>query len=84
VRARVRDASHEGLLYIGRRPTFGGGDISVEVYLVGFDGMIYGEDIEISFVSRIRGDMKFGSTEELVRRIKEDEREAAKSFRAKE
>jgi len=51
---------------------------------VGFDGMIYGEDIEISFVSRIRGDMKFGSTEELVRRIKEDEREAAKSFRAKE
>ena len=84
VRARVRDASHEGLLYIGRRPTFGGGDISVEVYLVGFGGMIYGEDIEISFVSRIRGDMKFGSTEELVRRIKEDEREAAKSFRAKE
>ena len=84
VRARIRGSFREGLLYIGRRPTFGGGDISIEVYLMGFADMIYGEDIEISFVSRIRGDMKFRSAEELVIRIKEDELEAAKSFRAKE
>ena len=80
VRAVVRATSYEGLLYIGRRPTFGGGEVSIEVYLMGFSDMIYGEDIEISFVSRIREDMKFESKEGLIRRIKVDQQIAKKIF----
>ncbi len=83
VRAIVRGALHNGLLYIGRRPTFGSGDISIEVYLMDFADMIYGEDIEVSFVSKIRGDMKFRSKEELIGRIKLDEQIASEIFKGR-
>jgi riboflavin kinase / FMN adenylyltransferase len=76
VKAVVRGNPYRALLYIGRRPTFGGGEVGIEVYLMDFSDMIYGEDIEVTFLSKIRGDMKFGSAGELVERIREDRRAA--------
>lgn len=80
VTAAVRSVSRRGLLYIGRRPTFGGGELTIEVYLMDFDGMIYGEEIEVAFVSKIRDDMRFGSKDELAARIGEDLRAAERIF----
>ncbi|MDD5713127.1 MAG: riboflavin kinase, partial [Smithellaceae bacterium] len=60
------------VLNIGSNPTFGNDAISVEVHLLDFQGTIYGEDLEILFVERIRGEVKFASPDELAAQIKRD------------
>jgi riboflavin kinase/FMN adenylyltransferase len=45
---------------------------SVEAYLLDFDREIYGEELRLEFVSRIRDELKFGSVEALIEKIRED------------
>jgi len=60
---------------IGVRPTVGGEDRTVEAYLLDYPGdEIYGRAMEISFVHRLRPEMKFDSVEELVHQMHEDVR----------
>jgi riboflavin kinase / FMN adenylyltransferase len=61
---------------VGRRPTFGGGDVSVEAHLLDFAGDLYGRILSVSFVSRIREERRFPGPEALVARIAEDIRAA--------
>ncbi len=61
-----------GATNIGRRPTFDAGHISVETYLLDFEGDIYGERMELEVVHRIRGEVAFASVEELTAQIRED------------
>jgi riboflavin kinase/FMN adenylyltransferase len=68
------------MLYIGNRPTVDSeGDLSVEAHLIGFDGDLYGKDIEISVISRVREQRKFNSMEDLKDQIVKD-CEAAKDI----
>lgn len=62
----------KGMLSIGHRPTFDNGDRSIEVNIFDFDRDIYGEEITICFVDRIRDEMKFESAEALVKEIERD------------
>mgnify|MGYP003293154458 CR=1 FL=1 len=74
------DVSCNAMLYIGNRPTVNSdGDLSVEAHLIGFDGDLYGKDIEISVISRIREQRKFNSMEDLKDQIVKD-CEAAKDI----
>jgi riboflavin kinase/FMN adenylyltransferase len=57
---------------IGRRPTFGDNKRTVEVYLIGFSGEIYGEDLRIELVDRLRDEKRFSSPEELKAQIGQD------------
>lgn len=61
-----------GVMSIGTRPTFGGTEVVFEVYLLDFDGSLYGETLSVEFVARIRDEEKFDSVEALVSRMKED------------
>ncbi len=61
-----------GATNIGRRPTFDAGHISVETYLLDFEGDIYGERMELEVVHRIRGEVAFAGVEELKAQIRED------------
>jgi riboflavin kinase / FMN adenylyltransferase len=58
---------------IGVRPTFdtGRGEL-VEAYLLDFDGDLYGGRLRLDFLSRLRGERRFGSAEELVRQMRLD------------
>jgi riboflavin kinase/FMN adenylyltransferase len=77
VRARVDGAEIPGVLNIGIRPTFGpDGDLIVEAHLLDFAGDLYGRDVEVLLVARIRDEMRFASREELQRQIERDIREA--------
>jgi riboflavin kinase/FMN adenylyltransferase len=58
---------------IGVRPTFDdGGDLRVEAHLVGFEGDLYGKDLILEFLERLRDEVKFDSAEELQAQMKKD------------
>jgi riboflavin kinase/FMN adenylyltransferase len=57
---------------IGSNPTFGDAETAVEVFLIDFDGDIYGESLEIEFQHRLRDEKAFSSEAELVRQMKKD------------
>ena len=71
---RPDGSTHAAAISIGRRPTFypEGGPLMVEAYLLDFSGDLYGERARVRFVSRLRGEERFESTEALVAQMNED------------
>jgi riboflavin kinase/FMN adenylyltransferase len=61
-----------GMLNIGRRPTFDGMDVTVEVHLLDFEGDLYGEDLTVQFVQRLRDERKFDSADALAVQLSKD------------
>lgn len=61
-----------GVINIGYNPTFGNEEISAEVHLLDFKGDIYGREITILFIARLRDEIKFNNPEELGRQIEMD------------
>ncbi len=57
---------------IGVRPTFGGGPRCVEVFVMDFDGDLYGETMQVEFVSLLRDEQYFESVDALVRQMETD------------
>ena len=72
VRAIHHDKKYSGVVNIGFNPTFNRDRLSVEVHIFDFHATIYGEDIEIQFIQRIRGEIEFESADALVTQIKKD------------
>lgn len=82
VRADLRSGSWAGALHLGPRPTFEGFAPTVEVHLIDFDRDIYGEEIRLDFVKRLRGIEPFTTTEALVDQIELDVRESRRVLAA--
>lgn len=70
--ARINGRVYDSMTNIGKNPTFGGEHRSVEVFLLDFQGDIYGEVLAVEFVQRLRGEKQFASAEELKQQIAED------------
>ncbi|HID09772.1 MAG TPA: hypothetical protein EYP17_00530, partial [Candidatus Latescibacteria bacterium] len=77
---KIEDQLKQGLLYIGLRPTFDGEGRSFEVYILDFKGELYGKELEVYLLKRLRGDLKFADPAELQRQIEQDLREAQEFF----
>ena len=72
---------YHGVTNVGTRPTVTDGDaVSVETFLLGFDGDLYGQEIRIEFCRRLRGEKKFASLEELRQEIQHNIRETERYF----
>jgi riboflavin kinase/FMN adenylyltransferase len=58
---------------IGVRPTFktGRGEL-IEAYLLDFDGDLYGSELRLEFLERLRGERRFGTREALVEQMHRD------------
>ena len=69
---RVREQDVAAAASLGVRPTFGGGDRTLEAYLLDWDGDVYGDRIEAAFVKRIRDELRFASSVELSDQIARD------------
>lgn len=65
-----------GVANIGTRPTVGGMGTTVEVYIIGFSGNIYGQELEVAFHHRIRDERKFPDTDALRGQISRDVEQA--------
>ncbi len=63
-----------GMMNIGRRPTFDGMNVTVEVHLFDFEGDLYGDRLAVQFLRRLRDEQKFDSADALVMQLSEDER----------
>jgi riboflavin kinase/FMN adenylyltransferase len=75
--------AYESVAYVGTRPTFGPGERLLEVYLLDQQADLYGEEIRVQFVERIRGDLLCHSPDELSARIALDIALAREAFRAR-
>lgn len=61
-----------GVANIGINPTFGNDALSVEAHILDYSGDLYGSDIRVHFVQRIRDERKFSGLDELRARIAKD------------
>jgi len=75
---RVDGEYYCGMMNIGERPTFDEASYSIEVHIIDFDKEIYGKDIQIQFVERVRDEMKFAGKDELVRQLNHDKEKVLK------
>ncbi len=84
VRVRLGEATYGGVANIGVRPTFNGGAPTVETHIFDFDGRdLYGVEMRIEVLDRLRGEAKFASVDDLVEQIGRDS-EQARTILAKE
>jgi riboflavin kinase/FMN adenylyltransferase len=57
---------------IGRRPTFGESERTVEVYILDFSGDLYRRQLKIDIIEKLRPEKKFDTTEQLEQQIAQD------------
>lgn len=79
VLVRFEDRVYKGVLNIGVRPTFYAPrdqEPAIEVHIFDFHKKIYGKDMEVFFIKKLRNEVAFGSKNELVKQIKDDEKRA--------
>lgn len=67
--ARVDGQVFPAVTNVGVRPTVSGEGITVEPWILGFDGDLYGKRITLEFHKFLRPELKFGSLEELKAEI---------------
>lgn len=66
------------MMNIGTRPTFEGKRQTLEVNILDFEGNLYGQQVTITFVARLREERRFDSPESLVAQLNEDEEQVRK------
>jgi riboflavin kinase/FMN adenylyltransferase len=71
-RMRVEEAVWPAVTNVGIKPTFGTLERTVESFLLDADLDLYGKNVELAFVQRLRDEQRFNSPEELRLRIAQD------------
>ena len=84
-RAYLRESTYESCTNIGIRPTF---DVeptpTVETFIIDFNGDIYGEELKIELLERLRGEARFERVDELVAQMHRDIETTREYFRSQE
>lgn len=73
--AQVDGKQFSSATNIGIRPTFGEGEKTVETHLLNYKGDLYGKDMRLEFVQKLRDEQSFPSSEDLKAQIEKDVRE---------
>ena len=81
----VTSTLHEGRCYesvtnVGTNPTVNRNALSVETYLMDYEGDLYGKELTVRFHKRLRDEIRFASKEELIAQIKRDVLDARAYF----
>jgi riboflavin kinase/FMN adenylyltransferase len=72
VRCEINGVRYLGVSNVGTRPTFGGGDETIEVHLLDIDEDLYGRTMRVEFIHRLRSEQHFESVDALVVQIEKD------------
>jgi riboflavin kinase/FMN adenylyltransferase len=70
--AVVDGQAHAAAVNVGKNPTFDLNELRVEAYLLDFDGALYGAEMELHFVHRLRDEKKFRSVDQLIEAMTRD------------
>lgn len=70
--AHVRGVAASAAVNVGVRPTFGGGELLIEAYVIEFERDLYGEDLTIEFVEYLRPELDFEDIDSLVAQMRLD------------
>ena len=62
----------QAVINIGSNPTFAGDKKWIEPYIIDFNKNIYGRQIKVYFLKRLRDEILFASKEDLIKQIKKD------------
>lgn len=84
VLARIGNRTLGGMLNIGQRPTFGNtssGTPVAELYLFDFAGSLYGRNVKVAFLRRLRAERRFPSPAMLQTQLQHDEKHARKALK---
>lgn len=82
VRVFGRPGIYGGMMNLGGRPTFDDDRMMLEVHLFDASGDWYGESVSVEFVSRLRDIVRFSGSEELIRQLEKDARDARSALTA--
>ena len=80
VRVYYREEEFGGMLNIGNRPTVDGTFKTIEVNIFNFDREIYGENLKVEFILKIRNEQKFNGLDELKAQIAKDKETCLEIF----
>lgn len=72
VRGSHFQSARMGLTNVGAKPTFEGLKLTVETFLPGFEGDLYGAHLEVGFLHRLRAERRFADINALRTQIAED------------
>jgi riboflavin kinase/FMN adenylyltransferase len=75
VRVKYHEQWLDGMCNIGVKPTFGIYERGVEVNIFDFNSDIYGENLSVHFVSRLRDELKFADVNGLIAQLEKDKTE---------
>jgi riboflavin kinase/FMN adenylyltransferase len=82
VRVYLDGAVHAGAAYLGTRPTFDDGAPVLEIFLLNFDGDLYGRRIDVEFIDHLREDLRFDNVDALKAQMAKDCARAAEILAA--
>lgn len=71
-RAYLDEKVYPSVTNVGTNPTFGRAKRTVEVHIIDFKGELYGRELRVDFIKRLRGEKKFASVEALKEQIARD------------
>ena len=69
------------LIFIGAAETFGETEKKVEAHILDWHGDLYGKNLEVQIIKKIRDNKKFSSKESLIEQMKKDETNAKQYFK---
>jgi len=68
----VDNQVYKGVMHFGPRKSFDEVKPSLEIFLIGFTGEIYGETVEVEIFDKIRDIQRFSSRDDLKEQIRKD------------
>ncbi len=80
--AHMNGKVFQSMTNVGRNPTFGKADRTIETYLLDYSGDLYGRELSVDFVARVRDEKKFKNADELKKQLAEDVRQGKTILKA--
>jgi len=78
----VGAAPRAGVASLGTRPTIGGTEALLEAHVFDFAGDLYGREIEVEFVARLRAEERFATLDALTAQMQRDAADARRILNA--
>ena len=73
--AHINGKIYQTMTNVGKDPTFGVSERTIEAYLLDYSGDLYGHELTVDFVARLRDEKKFKNVDELKKQVAEDVRQ---------